>query len=324
MPRRRLWPKAASLALTPVFLLGVDVSAGASKRLAFTPQRGQTVAVLPFRFAVGKGSEAGLPAGASQVEAVALVREQMAANMRRGPWRLLEFGTIDAVLASRGWSEPNALDKADPRDVGRALGADLLCYGEVNRWGRQYMLIHSQVEVGARLRIVSSSTGKVVWSKTGQKVRTAGLTKIPTGIGSAAITPLLGMQKSFLYEVTNDMAREMTAPLVASAAPAAPAATPPTLLVAAAHAGTAGGRVKPGDRITVVAIGDPGLTATFAVGPARRDLPMTEFGPGRYVGAYDVAAGDRFAKAPIIVHLFTRAGGLASSSLAYPLVSTLP
>ncbi|MEE8209613.1 MAG: hypothetical protein V3R38_02560, partial [bacterium] len=88
MPRRRVWPKAASLALTAVFVLGVDVSAGASERLAFTPQRGQTVAVLPFRFAVGKGSEAGLPAGASQVEAVTLVREQMAANMRRGTWRL--------------------------------------------------------------------------------------------------------------------------------------------------------------------------------------------------------------------------------------------
>lgn len=324
MPRRRVWPKAACLVLLAVFVLWVDVSAGASGRSAFTPKRGQTVAVLPFRFALQEGSLAGLPAGANPDEAVALSREQFAANMRRGAWRLLELGTIDAVLAARGWSEPDALEKADPREVGRALGVDLLCYGVVTRWGRQYMLIHSQAEVGASIRIVRASTGKTVWSKSGKKVRTAGLTKIPTGIGSAAITPLLGMQKSFLYEITNDLAREMTAPLVASAAEAAPAAAPPTLLVAAAHASSGGGRVKPGDRITVVAIGDPGLTATFSVGPARRDLPMTEFGPGRYVGAYDVAAGDRFAKEPITVHLFTRAGGLASSTLAYPKVSTLP
>ena len=67
-----------------------------------------------------------------------------------------------------------------------------------------------------------------------------------------------------------------------------------------------------------------GLTATFSVGPGRRDLPMTEFGPGRYVGTYEVASGDRFSRAPITVNLFTQAGGLATATLTSPLLTTRP
>ncbi|MCZ6701158.1 MAG: hypothetical protein O7B80_05865, partial [bacterium] len=111
--------------------------------------------------------------------------------------------------------------------------------------------------------------------------------------------------------------------LVSGAGEAPAAGAPPKLLVTSAQAGY-DGLVEPGDSITVVAIGQPDLIATFSVGPERRDLPMTEFGPGRYVGAYEVAPGDRFTNAPITVKLFTRAGGLTSATLFSPIVSTRP
>lgn len=317
----RLRIRALGLIFLVAILPGVDEAAGASAE-AFAPNRGHTVAVLPFRFAVGKGL-GGLRADTDPDEAAALVREQVTANLRRGPWRLLELNQVDAVLAGRGWGEPEALERAGPRPVGQALGTELLFYGEVTHWGRHYMLIHSQAEVGADVRLVSARTGKVVWSNSGKKVRTAGLTKIPTGIGSAVITPFLGMRKAFLFEITNELARELTASLVYGAGEAPAAAAPPKLLVTSAQAGS-DGLVEPGDRITVVAIGQPDLTATFSVGPERRDLPMTEFGPGRYVGAYEVAPGDRFTNAPITVNLFTRAGGLTSATLFSPIVSTRP
>lgn len=289
----------------------------------FKPQRGQTVAVLPFRFA----PEGGIPSlgiDTDPDEAAGLLRQQVASNMRRGPWTLLEVSQVDALLASRGWSSPEALERAGPKAIGEALGADLLCYGEVTRWGRHYLLIHSQAEVGAAVRLVSGSTGKTVWSNKAQKIRTAGLTKIPTGIGAAAIAPIMGMQKAFLFEITNDVAREVTSPLLTGSAQAAPAsATPPKLLVAAAQAGS-DGLVAPGERIRVIAIGQSGMTATFSVGPERRDLPMTEFGQGRYVGSYEAASGDEFSKTPITVNLFTRAGGLATATLTSPLVTTRP
>jgi hypothetical protein len=276
---------------------------------------------MPFRFAI-KGGLSGLGIDTDPKEAASLVREQIASNLRQGPLKLLETAHVDAVLASRGWSELEAMERAGPKAIGQALGADLLCYGDVTRWGRHYLLIHSQVEVGAEVRLVDTQRGKVVWSNKGQKVRTAGLTKIPTGIGSAATAPIMGMQKAFLYEITNDVARDITAPLMTSTGKAAPAATtPPKLLVVAAQAGT-NGLVAPGDQIRVVAIGEPGLTATFSVGPERRDLSMTEFGPGRYIGSYDAAKGDSFSKTPITVNLFTQAGGLATATLTSPLVTT--
>lgn len=303
-------------------LLTVSWTAGAHGA-AFKPQRGQKVAVLPFKFAI-KGGIPSLGIDTDPDEAAGLLREQVASNMRRGPWTLLEESQVDAILASRGWSSPEALDKAGPQALGQALGADLLCYGEVTRWGRHYLLIHSQAEVGAAVRLVSGSTGKTVWSNKAQKIRTAGLTKIPTGIGAAAIAPIMGMQKAFLFEITNDVAREVTSPLLEGSAQAAPvSATPPNLMVAAAQAGS-DGLVAPGDRIRVIAIGQPGMTATFSVGPERRDLPMTEFGQGRYVGSYEAAAGDAFSKTPITVNLFTRAGGLATATLSSPVVTTRP
>jgi hypothetical protein len=302
-------------------VLGVfagPLAAGQTSGQAFRPQRGQTVAVLPFRYGVGKGF-GGLEMDTDPSEAVALVREQVVANFIRGPWRVLEVERVDAVLASKGWDDPRTLPKADSRALGEALGADILCFGEVTRWGRHYLLIHSQVEVGASIRLVDARTGRVLWSRSAKKVRTAGLTKIPTGIGSAAASPIMGLQKAFLYEITNDLAREMASELVAPPAQA----SLPRMLAAAAQAGEEG-LVSAGDRITVVALGDPGLKATFSIGSLRRDLPMTEFGLGRYVGTYQVLPGERFDRSSITVHLFNQAGGQATTTLRYPLVTSRP
>lgn len=291
-----------------------------SEAADFSPQAGQRVAVLPFRFAVEEGIS-GLGMDTDPNEAASLIREQVAVNLRKAPWTLLETSQVDSVLASRGWSDPGALGDADPRALGQALGADLLCVGEITRWGRHYLLIHSQAEVEASVRLVSTETGQVVWSNKAKKVRTAGLTKIPTGIGAAAVAPIMGMQKAFLFEISNDVAREVTAPLVPASAEEAPPAEPPELMAAAAQAGS-DGLVGSGDLIRVVAIGEPGLTATFSVGPERRDIHMTEFGPGRYVGSYETASGDNFSKTPITVNLFTRAGGLSTTTLSSPLVTS--
>jgi hypothetical protein len=288
----------------------------------FTPRRDQTVAVLPFKFAV-EGGLSGLGMDTDPKEAASLIREQVAVNLRQAHWTLLETTQVDAVLVNRGWSEAESLDGVDPRALGQALGADILCYGEVTRWGRHYLLVHSQAEVGAAMRLVSSKTGKVLWSNKGEKVRTAGLTKIPTGLGAVAIAPVMGMQKAFLYEISNDVARQMTSPLLPVSGEEAPAAIPPRLMAAAAQAGSEG-LVASGERISVVALGEPGLTATFSVGPQRRDIPMTEFGPGRYVGSYEAASGDKFSKTPITVNLFTRAGGLATATLSSPVVTSRP
>lgn len=304
--------------------LGVFLASATSQAAAsFTPQKGQTVAVLPFNYSV-KGGLSGVGMDTDPKEASSLMREQVAVNLRGEHWNILEPTQVDSILASRGWSEPEALERAGPQAVGQALGADILCYGAVTRWGRHYLLIHSQAEVGGEIKLVSSETGKVLWSNKGQKVRTAGLTKIPTGMGAAAIAPIMGMQKAFLFEITNDLARDLTAPLLPAQGGAPPAAaTPPKLLVGAAYAGS-DGLVAAGDRIQVVAMGEPGQTATFAVGPSRRDIPMTEFGAGRYVGSYDATGGDHFSKTPITVNLFTRAGGLATVTLTSPLVTSRP
>jgi len=67
-----------------------------------------------------------------------------------------------------------------------------------------------------------------------------------------------------------------------------------------------------GDTIGVTLIGDPGKTAVFDLGDVKKNLPMQEVSPGRYVGLYRVAEKDQFSDLTIIGHLEGEHGTRAS------------
>ena len=54
------------------------------------------------------------------------------------------------------------------------------------------------------------------------------------------------------------------------------------------------------DTIEVILIGDSGNTAVFDVGDVKKNLPMQEISPGRYVGIYRVGEKDQFSDLAII------------------------
>ena len=67
-----------------------------------------------------------------------------------------------------------------------------------------------------------------------------------------------------------------------------------------------------GDRIKVTLMGDSGKEAVFDLGDVKKNLPMKEVSPGRYVGVYQVGEQDRFSNLFIVGHLKDQYGARAS------------
>ncbi len=80
-----------------------------------------------------------------------------------------------------------------------------------------------------------------------------------------------------------------------------------------------------GDTIEVTLIGDSGNTAIFDLGDLKKNLPMQEVSPGRYVGIYRVGEKDQFSNLAIIGHLEdqhgVRVSAQAEGSISISLLS---
>jgi len=67
-----------------------------------------------------------------------------------------------------------------------------------------------------------------------------------------------------------------------------------------------------GDRIEVILRGDSGNEASFDLGDVKKNLPMKEVSPSKYVGIYRVSEKDQFSNLTIVGHLKDQHGPRAS------------
>jgi tetratricopeptide (TPR) repeat protein len=74
-----------------------------------------------------------------------------------------------------------------------------------------------------------------------------------------------------------------------------------------------------GDMIEVTLMGDSGKVATFDLSNGKKELPMKEVAPGRYVGVYQVGEKDRFSNVTIVGHLEDHDGFQASMKAKRPI-----
>jgi tetratricopeptide (TPR) repeat protein len=77
------------------------------------------------------------------------------------------------------------------------------------------------------------------------------------------------------------------------------------------------------DTIEMILIGDSGNTAVYDLGDVKKNLPMQEISPGRYVGIYRVGEKDQFSDLAIIGYLKDQ-HGIQASAEAEGKISTSP
>lgn len=142
-------------------------------------------------------------------EGAELLRMNLAARLGGAHFDVIEFGRIDSEFKARGFSAQNFPSADDAIDLAKAAGGKAVLMGEVTRWGRMYMGIESQVYAGMKLELVDCETGVRLWELEDQEKRSAGLSKIPTGLSSAAMSPIMGLRDKYMIECANDLSRGM-------------------------------------------------------------------------------------------------------------------
>ncbi|MEK7721997.1 MAG: GNA1162 family protein [Elusimicrobiota bacterium] len=157
--KRGAKPKRSSLpfSLYPLaFILCSCATGGAylvspSLRAAVDPR----VAVLPF-------DNQSVDVGAADI-----MRGLAAEGFEKRGYPYLPLSEVDGKLSGMGVSEGGQLPWLKPADIGKALGADLLCYGDVEDFTFQNLGFVVRKSVILRVKIVSASTGETLYEGLG-------------------------------------------------------------------------------------------------------------------------------------------------------------
>ncbi len=113
------------------------------------------VAVLPF------------DNQSTDVGAADIMRGLAAEGFEKRGYQYLPLAEVDGKLSGMGVSEGGQLPGLKPADIGRALGADLLCYGDVEDFTFQNLGFVVRKSVILRVKIVSASSGETLYEGTG-------------------------------------------------------------------------------------------------------------------------------------------------------------
>jgi hypothetical protein len=329
------------LALLPLVLLAGCASHAMELAPGFDPRAPRRVAVLPFcDDSTGDGASA-VPLALLLDEAPVLSDESLEAAraaqvmrvkvhqaLGRTALEVVPLTVIDTLAAHHRLDVAATYDgdrEAAARRLGEALGADAVLFGTVTEWSRDYYGLETHLAAGLELELRDTISGAVLFTGRARDVERIGLSQLSIPIATTpveagvylALDPILGLANTGfgrLSDVVSGQAIEGLAPS-AEARAAAPA---PTLRVVAHSADRP---LEPGDSLVVIALGDPGARATFAVGDLP-EVPMAEVAPGTYRGEVVISAAHRLTGAPLRVRLLSAELRSTTMTLARPPVVT--
>ncbi|MBX3467341.1 MAG: hypothetical protein KF878_10660 [Planctomycetes bacterium] len=328
--------------LALVVALAGCASSHGERAPALDPRADRRVALLPFAdrhtgdhptaYALAWVAD-GLPFLADEAlaasRAAAVMREKVQGELRRRTrFDLLPLPAVDAALDGAGF-DPVALAPGDraaaARALGRRVGADLVVFGDVTEWSREFWLVQSHATVAFSLEVRDAATGEVVYTGGAEDTAHSGLSQVPLPLATEflevpvwiLIELVRGLSAANFNRLSDDVAAAALDALAPTIDQLTEAAPPRLDLVA--H--SAAGPLRAGDDLVVVARGEPGARASFRVGRGRWS-PMTETAPGSYRGALVVSPGHRWLGEPVEVRLVGPAGRGATRALARPTVTS--
>jgi len=139
-------------------LLAAGACAGKSAYLVSPSLRAvpdTRVAVLPF------------DNQSTDVTAADVMRKLVEENFAKRGYPPLSAEDVDGKLSGLGVSEGGQLPGVKTEDIGKALGADLLCYGSVEDFTFQNLGFIIRKSVKLQVKLVSASTGETLYEGNG-------------------------------------------------------------------------------------------------------------------------------------------------------------
>jgi len=113
------------------------------------------VAVLPF------------DNQSTDLSAPDIMRKLAAEGFAKRGYQPLPLEEVDGKLSGLGISEGGQLPSIKPEELGRALGADLLCYGDVEDFTFQNLGFVVRKNVALNVKLLSASSGEVLYEASG-------------------------------------------------------------------------------------------------------------------------------------------------------------
>lgn len=155
-----------------------------------------------------------LPVEGKQEEAKFL-RSAFHASFMDSGLNIVERFIVDGALEKKSWNDPEKFLEIPPQKLGETLGADALLYCKVTRWSKFYAILYSSLTVGLELKLVDARTGELLWANEQVDREFEGLFKIPFGILSAAISPMVFVaKKENLNNLANKLVKNITESLI--------------------------------------------------------------------------------------------------------------
>lgn len=114
------------------------------------------VAVLPF------------DNQSTDLNAADVMRKLAAKEFGKRGYQALPLEEVDEKLSGLGISEGGQLPSVKPEEIAKALGADLLCYGDVEDFTFQNLGFVIRKNVVLSVRLLSAASGEVLYQATGE------------------------------------------------------------------------------------------------------------------------------------------------------------
>lgn len=221
------------------------------------------------------------------------------------PFKDMELYKVDDLLTKAELTDPAVIHKTSPQKLGAILGVDAIIVGEVSDFDKYFLVMYSQVAVGAEVKMYDTKTGNFLWSGK-HKVRKheGGISTNPVGIIATVIATALNVRDIQLLRANDDLFRDMVKTIPAPSL--AQAKRPPVITLLTQD--TKGQPKKAGEEIKVVIQGATGMQASFNIGAYRKRIEMQEVEPGGYYGVYKVVPGDNVEKAIVTGYLTDDSG----------------
>jgi hypothetical protein len=293
------------------------------------------VAVLPFAYQNEKGEIEELkpdlliddiPVVSSKLEDAPAnyVRKLVFSGLERTGMDLIPPAIIENAFHHHGFSQKNILNvkkiyAVTPAELGDLLDCDAVVYGRITDWSRSYYGIQTVNSVGLKLKIVSTKTGKVLFTSEAEDSDSRGISKGPTGWSSLIIEPVQGLDNQIITDLARTMVSKMLDPLAVRNRPEF-LKTPAPAIYASSH-DLPGGIIRADGHLTVVLLGTPKRSASFSIGNKIQNIPMLEKDESHYIGEYYPLPSDVIANEPVTVSLTDQYGRVAIQTVGVGPVS---
>ena len=279
------------VAISPQLSIPVEGEYQISEELTKSPPR--TVAILPM---VNR---------THSDQAFDVVRRTLYNHFSSLRYVDLELYQVDARLKGAQLKNAEEVAQSSSTTLGEILGVDAVIYGEITHYDRIFAGLYSQVSVGARLRMMDTKTGKLLWQgeHTARKHQ-GGFATTPVGLILTVVSTAINVREVELFRTSDDLFRTM---VQAIPSPTLGEAKRPPKITILVH-DAVGRPKKAGDLIRVAMEGEARMQAVFNIGDFKKNIPMREESSGSYVGEYRILPGDMTEEAIISGQLTDDAG----------------